>query len=274
MMILINDQFLTRDQARIDIEDRGFQFGDGIYEVVRIYNGKPFYLQEHLARFERSAKEIMLNLSLSLEELEKRLLELIDLNNLNNGIVYVQATRGVAPRIHSFPNNTTSTITAYTKILERPVSDMTNGVNVVTVEDIRWLRCDIKSLNLLGNVLAKQYAAENNAKEAIQIRNGIVTEGSSSNFIIIKDGSLITHPANNLILRGITRDIIQSIAKVQGIPFVEKEYTLRDVLLADEAFICSTTMEIIPVIQIDELLISDSPGSITKLLQAEYERLI
>lgn len=273
-MILLNDQFLPREEVKIDLEDRGYQFGDGIYEVARVYNGKAFRLDEHLVRLERSAKEIRMTLPLSNGEIKTKILELIAMDNLADGIVYFQVTRGVAPRAHNFPTNVTSVLTAYTKEMPRPIADFQSGVKVVSIEDIRWLRCDIKSLNLLGNVLAKQYAVENQAKEAIQIRNNTVTEGSASNFFIVKDGKIITHPANNFILRGITRDVIEEIANKLGIPFIEKEFSLNEAYKADEAFITSTTMEVTPVIQINDEKIADKPGTISKALQEEFDKLI
>ncbi|KXG43260.1 D-amino-acid transaminase [Tepidibacillus infernus] len=273
-MILMNDQFITRGEAHIDIEDRGYQFGDGIYEVVRVYDGKPFRFDDHLIRFERSAKELSLSLPLSSEEIKLKITQLIEMNNLQNGIVYFQTTRGVATRNHAFPTDSTSVLTAYTKEMNRPYEKLQKGIKIVTIEDIRWLRCDIKSLNLLGNIMAKQYAVDHQAYEAVQIRDNIVTEGSSSNFFIVKDGKILTHPANNFILKGITRLVIEKIADKIGIPFVEKEFNLKQVYQADEAFVSSTTMEIMPINQINDKTITNSPGSITKALQEEFEKLI
>lgn len=273
-MILINDKLVSREEVTVDIEDRGYQFGDGIYEVVRFYNGKPFKLDEHLIRLERSAKEIRLSLPFPIEVVKMKTIELAEKNSLNNGIIYMQITRGIAPRNHAFPQEAKSILTAYTKEIKDNKQDSLVGIKVITVDDIRWLRCDIKSINLLGNVLAKQQAIENGAKEAIQIRNGSITEGSSSNFFIIKDGKIYTHPANNLILRGITRDVIESIAKAKAIPFVEGEFSLEDVYNADEAFVASTTFEITPVIQINNIKLSDEIGPITKVLLEEFNRIV
>lgn len=273
-MILLNNQLIDQKEINIGIEDRGYQFGDGVYEVVRIYNGKPFRFKDHLIRFERSAKEIKISLQMSISKIEVKILELIKINGLDNGIVYFQVTRGKAPRDHSFPKDTTSILTAYTTEKKRPLEKIENGIKVVSVEDIRWLKCDVKSINLLGNVLAKQHAVENNAGEAIQIRNNIVTEGSSSNFYIIKDKKIYTHPANNLILRGITRNVVEEIATKLEIPFLEKKISLVDVYQAEEAFITSTTSEITPVLQVDDHVISSNPRSITKAIQSEYFKLI
>ncbi|MFV9510825.1 D-amino-acid transaminase [Tepidibacillus sp. LV47] len=274
-MILINDQFMQRNQdTHIDIEDRGYQFGDGIYEVVRVYRGKPFRLDDHLDRFERSAKEIRLPLPMSKGETKLKITQLIEMNNLQDGIVYFQMTRGVAPRNHAFPEKVKPVLTAYTKEFKRPINQLKNGIKVVTVEDIRWLRCDIKSLNLLGNVLAKQYAYDHQAEEAIQIRDNSVTEGSSSNFYIVKDGKIYTHPADHFILKGITRMVVEEISNQLGIPFIENVFSVKDIYRADEAFISSTTQEITPVIQVNDKTISNGPGPIVRAIQAEFEKLI
>ncbi|TCS84000.1 D-alanine aminotransferase [Tepidibacillus fermentans] len=274
-MILINDQFIKRNQdTHIDIEDRGYQFGDGIYEVVRVYQGKTFRLDDHLDRFERSAKEIFMELPFSKTETKLKITQLIEMNNLQDGIVYFQVTRGVAPRTHAFPQNAKPVLTAYTKKSPRPIDQFKNGIKVVTVEDIRWLRCDIKSLNLLGNVLAKQYAHEHQAEEAIQIRDNTVTEGSSSNFYIVENGKIYTHPADHFILRGITRIVVEEIANKLGIPFIEKLFSVKDVYRADEAFISSTTAEITPVIQVNDKVIGNGPGPIVRAIQEEFQKLI
>lgn len=274
MYILYNDNFINDGELSVNYEDRGYQFGDGVYEVIRIYNGKPFCMDEHLIRLEKSAEGIRLNLSVDAINLNEKLNELISLNNLQEGIIYLQVTRGVAARNHAFPFDSKPVLIAYTKEIVRPTFEIENGVNAVSVEDIRWLKCNVKSINLLGNVLAKQYAVEKGAKEAIQIRNDIVTEGSASNFFIIRDKSIYTHPANNLILRGITRDLVEELAGRLGIPFIEREFNLKAVLAADEAFITSTTQEIMPVLAIDSKQISEKPGEVTRSLQAEFLKLI
>lgn len=274
MYVLYNDNFIDEEKLSVNYEDRGYQFGDGIYEVIRIYGGEAFCMDEHLTRLEKSAEGIRLNLPIETSELNTKLIKLIELNSLQDGIVYLQVTRGVAVRNHAFPLDSKPVLVAYTKEIARPDYEIDNGVKVVTIEDIRWLKCNVKSINLLGNVLAKQYAVEKEAKEAIQIRDGVITEGSASNFFIIRDKAIYTHPANNLILRGITRDLVESFAEKLGIPFIEKEFSLRAVLSSDEAFITSTTQEIMPVLAIDGKQISEKPGEVTRSLQAEYLKLI
>jgi D-alanine transaminase len=270
---LINGEFVDRSNAKVDIEDRGYQFGDGIYEVIRVYNGKMFTVKEHLERFFRSAESISITLGYTIEQLTEQLQELIEKNNLKLGIIYMQATRGVAPRTHAFPHeNVAPALVAYTKELERPAKKLDKGVKTLLVEDIRWLRCDIKSLNLLGNVLAKEKASENGCYEAIQSRGQDVTEGSSSNIFIVKNGIVFTHASDQLILKGITKDVILSLCAENGIKVEERTFTREELRGADEVFLSSTTSEVMPVIAIDEKKVnSGSPGPVTGKLQTLFE---
>ncbi|HET7657091.1 MAG TPA: aminotransferase class IV, partial [Bacillales bacterium] len=159
-MIIFQNVLMERGQAVVDIEDRGYQFGDGIYEVIRVYNGQFFGFEGHMERLERSTREIRMDMPMPMAELKNKLIELVEKNGLINGFVYLQITRGVAPRTHHFPEQASSVLTAYTKVMERPIEQMQNGIQTILTEDIRWLRCDIKSLNLLANVLAKQKAKD------------------------------------------------------------------------------------------------------------------
>ncbi|TCP27039.1 D-alanine transaminase [Scopulibacillus darangshiensis] len=271
-MILYNDKIVERRDVAIDIEDRGYQFGDGVYEVIRVYEGQCFFLDEHLDRLERSAKEIRLDWPCSRKDLQHNIEGLIRENQLSDGMVYLQITRGVANRNHLFPADTASVLTGYVRELVRPVEIMEKGIHTKLLDDIRWLRCDIKSLNLLGNVLLKQEAHEDQCKEAILHRDGTVTEGSSTNVFIVKEGKLFTHPATNLILNGITRLHIINLAKKAGVDIIEQPFTIDTLLQADEVFVSSTTMEIVPVVQIDQEIISGGKsGKITKALQKHFE---
>jgi len=276
MKVIYNHAFYDWNYMHINIEDRGYQFGDGVYEVIRVYNGKPFRLDDHINRLSNSAKEIRMEVPLGYDELVSKFHNLIKYENINNGTIYIQVTRGVEKRSHTFSKDIDPILISYVRELPRPLDQISQGIKVITTEDIRWLRCDIKSLNLIPNVLAKQTAVDNGAKEAIFIRNnGIVTEGSSSNFFIVKEKSLYTHPADNFILNGITRKVVKELADSLGIPFIEKKFTIEEVLQADELFISGTTSEISPVIQVDNNYINDGkPGVITKELQAAFEKLI
>lgn len=274
-MILYNDQLLPREEVHIDIEDRGYQFGDGVYEVIRVYNGKPFYLQEHLQRLLRSANEIQLKLPVNVEQLKRKLEELLIANQMEQGNLYLQVTRGVAARAHSFPVSSQPVLIAYTQPKERPIKTLQEGVAAITTEDLRWLRCDIKSLNLLGAVMAKQKAVDHQADEAIFVRDGVVTEGSSTNFFIVEDNVLWTHPANHFILHGITRQIVLQLAAKRGLAVQEVAFVKERIYGADECFITSTTMEVCPVVKIDNQLVNQGqPGSITRMLQADFQELI
>jgi D-alanine transaminase len=274
-MILVQDQLMEQSNLHIEMEDRGYQFGDGIYEVIRVYDGRFFGMEEHLTRLERSAKEILMKLPYPKDLLKKRLEELVKANNIKDGQVYLQITRGVAERTHHFPDDPNGVLVAYTKEAQRPLNKMQAGINVLTMEDIRWLRCDIKSLNLLGNVLSKQKAKEAGCEEAILVRDDIVTEGSSSNVLIVKDGELWTHPANNLILNGITRNMVIELAEQSGMRVHEKTFTQENLMNADEVMITSTTMEISPVVTIDGKNVGDgTPGIATRKLQEKFNQRI
>lgn len=274
--VFINGEFLNQEDAKVSYEDRGYVFGDGVYEYIRAYNGKLFTVTEHFERFLRSASEIQIDLGYTVEELTDIVRQLLEVNDIQNGGIYIQATRGVAPRNHSFPTPEVKPVTmAFAKSYDRPYDDFENGINAVTVEDIRWLRCDIKSLNLLGNVLAKEYAVKYNATEAIQHRGETVTEGASSNVYAIKDGEIYTHPVNNYILNGITRKVIKWVAEDYNIPFNEETFTVDFLKNADEVIVSSTSAEVTPVVKIDGEIVSDGKvGPITKKLQEGFEKYI
>jgi D-alanine transaminase len=275
MLVLYDDQIIEREQARIDLEDRAYQFGDGVYEVIRVYHGQPFYMKEHLARLQRSAAEVRISLPYPLERLEELLLELLHRTRLQEGNLYIQISRGTAPRNHAFPTQARPLTIAYTQPSSRPVKELKEGVTAITTEDIRWLRCDIKSLNLLGAVLAKQIAVDHGSKEAILVRDGFITEGSSTNIFIVKDGALWTHPANHLILHGITRQITLQIADELQIPVKKQPFSKEELFAADECFLTSTTMEICPIIEIDgQPVKSGTPGPITRQLQQAFDKRI
>ncbi|WP_282141386.1 D-amino-acid transaminase [Cytobacillus oceanisediminis] len=274
--VILNGDLIERSEAKVDIEDRGYQFGDGVYEVIRVYNGKMFTADEHLERLLESGRKIELDIPYSVGQLKQMLAEMIKRNNLELGIVYMQFSRGTSPRNHAYPGaDVAPVLTAYTRETSRPVESMRNGVKAILIEDIRWLRCDIKSLNLLGNIMAKQKAAQSGCFEAIQHRGGTVTEGSSSNIAIVKDGTLYTHPATNLILNGITRRKINEICRENGVALEESAFTKDDLLDADEVFMSSTSAEITPITEIEGKPIGNgSSGPITNKLQNLFEEAI
>ena len=269
--IIFNGEIIDRSDVQIDIEDRGYQFGDGVYEVFRVYNGKLFAAEMHLNRLIESAKLLSIKIPYPVKELQAKFEELITRDQLKFGTVYLQVTRGISIRNHAFPTEEVEPVLiAYTKELpymgqEKP------GIRAITTEDVRWLLCNIKSLNLLGNILAKQQAVEAGGDEAIQHRDGRVTEGSSSNVAIIVDGMLKTHPANHFILNGITRQVVLQLCKANGIPYVEEAFTVEEMLAADEVFYTSTGVEVTPIVKIDRKTIANGEiGPITRKLQTLF----
>lgn len=273
-MYLMNDGFVKEDEVTISIEDRGYYFGDGVYEVIRVYGGLMFTAEEHIERLYESAKKIRMELPYGPDEMLEKLNHLINENGVKEGHVYIQATRGTAPRVHQFPGEgIVPVITAYTK--EYPVivdETVVEPAKLKSVDDVRWLRCDIKSLNLLANVMAKQEAYETGCYEAILHRNGTVTEGSSSNMFGVKDGVIYTHPVSNFILNGITRRVIMQCCEELEQPVREEPMTLEEVYSMDEFFMSSTTNGILPVNEIDGKIIGNGrPGPVTERLMAAFE---
>lgn len=273
-VILSQTKFIHRDSLNFPFEERGFQFGDGIYEVIRIYDGKYYLLEEHIDRLFRSADSIKIELPFTKDECTTKLLMLLDRNNMNSdGKVYLQVSRGSAPRNHVFPIDTVPNIYAYVENAARPLDMLSNGVGVITHPDRRWDFCFIKSINLLPNVLAKQEAKEHGCYEAILHKDGLVTECSSSNVYLIKNGEIYTHPPTKSILHGCVRMRVEQFAEELNIPFNEEAFTLDDINEADELFLSSSTSEIMPIVMVDGNTILDGkPGPVTERLQKAYEK--
>lgn len=275
MKALVNGQLIDREEAAVDIEDRGYQFGDGVYEVIRVYNGALFGLREHIVRLFRSAAEIGIALPFSAEDIEWDLQKLVQENKLIDGGVYIQTTRGKAPRKHQYDKGLEPQTTAYTFSVKKPENEQKAGAQAITAEDKRWLRCDIKSLNLLYNVMIKQKAYEAGAYEAVLIRDGAVTEGTSSNVYAVINGIVRTHPANELILNGITRIKLLELMKENGIEVREKPLTEDELRGADEIFISSTTSELIPIVTLDGKPVgSGAPGPVAKTILEAFQSRI
>lgn len=270
--ILHNDEFIQEDELKISKEDRGYQFGDGIYEVIRVYGGSLYTAKEHIDRFYDSAEKVKIVVPFTKDVFHKMMYDLVEKNEITNGQVYVQITRGSYVRQHQFPADSSPVIVAYTKTVERPLELMQNGVRAKFIEDMRWLRCDIKSLNLLGNVMAKQEAYDHGCYEAVLHRGEIITEGSSSNMYGIKENVLFTHPATNLILDGITRRTILELCDELDIRVQQTPMTKDQALRMDEFFMSSTTAEIIPLTEIDGSKIGNGTrGALTEKLQKAFE---
>lgn len=250
--VYLNGEFLPPDKATISAFDRGFLFGDGVYEVIPVYGGHPFRLPQHLARLQTSCAAIGLTQPLSDTQWAKIIHNLIDTAAEADQAIYLQVTRGVAARDHAFPKDSTPTVFAYTKPIHYPsANEIETGIGAITLDDIRWQRCDIKSVALLGNVILRQQAVAAGAAEAILVRNGIVTEGAASNIFIIKDDHIATAPKGELILPGITRDLVVMLAQDAGIDCVEREIMADELLAADELWLTSSTKEIMPIVSLD-----------------------
>lgn len=270
----VNGSYVPHRQAQVHIEDRGYQFADGVYEVVAVVGGKFADMGPHLDRLDRSLKELRIAQPMSRKALEQVMAEVVRRNRVETGIIYLQMTRGVAPRDHPFPAKAKTQIVMTAKSTRpQPKRFGEEGVKVITAPDIRWQRCDIKSVSLLPNILAKQQAREAGAYEAWLVdAKGMVTEGSSTNaWIVTPDGKLVTRTADNAILNGITRQTVIAIAKEEGLEFVERSFSVAEAMAAREAFVTSATSFVLPVSQIDDKVVANGkPGSLSLRLREAY----
>ena len=273
-MLYLNGQFVSDAQAMISVLDRGFIFGDGVYEVWRIVQGRLFEPERHQARLERGLSELQIARPgaaclASIVEIGERLFA-------ENGLLdaeatlYVEITRGTAPRTHFFPPATTTPTMLVMASAFTPSAARTKGTSVVTQPDIRWLRCDIKTVQLLPNVLARQAATVAGASEAIFVRDGVITEGTHTTIFGVRDGVLRTHPANHLVLPGVTRDIVIEMANGLGIPVREEAISMEELHQLDELLLTGTTTDVTPILSVDGLPIGQgNPGPIARALLAE-----
>ncbi len=273
MIVYLNGKYIPQKRAMVSANDRGFVFSDGVYEVIRSYNGTLFQADAHLKRLERSLSGIRLQYKgeAQLQHIADHLIRENDLAS-RDAIVYFQITRGAAPRLHWFPPEETP-LTMYVCATEfHPNKDaLKNGTKVILVPDIRWSRCDIKSIALLPNVLANQQAIEEGATEAIFLRDGVVTEGTHTNFCGIFNGQFLTAPKSNYILAGITRQIVIGLCRILKVPVLEYPIFESQIQKADELMIVGTTSEITPVVRVDDIQIGNGkPGPITKKLQKAF----
>jgi D-alanine transaminase len=274
----VNGRYVLHGQAKVAVEDRGYQFADGVYEVCEVRGGRMVDETRHMARLDRSLKELRIARPMSPRALAVVMRETIRRNRVRDGIVYLQVTRGVAKRDFPFPAENTRpsvVVTARSNNLDRLEQVAAEGIAVVTVPDIRWKRVDIKSVALLPNVLAKQTAREQGAREAwlIDAKGRITEGGSSSAWIVSRDGKLITHPLGEDILPGITRSVVIDMIKAQGLPFEERIFTVEEAYQAREAFITSASQVVLPVVRVDGRPIGNgAPGLITTSLRRDYHR--
>jgi D-alanine transaminase len=276
VLAYLNGRYLARSSATVSVEDRGFVFGDGVYEVWRVVNGVLFETERHLARLTFGMRELRIAPREALtrdttEQIAGRLLREADLLN-GEATFYVEVTRGAAPRTHQFPAaDTPPTVYATVNRFTPPETLRASGASAITIPDIRWLRCDIKTIQLLPNVLAKQAAVERGAIDALMIRDGMVTEGSHANVIGVLDGTIRTHPTNHLILPGITRAIVLDIAREEGIPVSEEPFGESDIGRLDELFLAGTTTDVMPIVRVnDQPIAGGAPGPITLRLLKRF----
>ncbi|MGE0754146.1 MAG: D-amino-acid transaminase [Alphaproteobacteria bacterium] len=269
----VNGRYLPHGEGAVHIEDRGYQFADGVYEYIAFYNRRMLDAGPHIRRLLRSLKELAIPAPMSEAALQHVMRELISRNSRDDGGLYIQVTRGVARRDHPFPKQTKPSLVMTICAAKFPKeAEIRNGVKVITYPDHRWERRDIKSIALLPNVLAKQKATAEKCREAWLLKGDTVTEGAVSNsYIFTKDGTLVTHPADTHILGGITRDVVLKLAKKAGMKIEERAYTIKEALEAKEAFLTSTSANILPVVAIDDKPIGNgNPGEFTSKLLAVY----
>ena len=267
--VFVSGEYLPETEAKVSIFDRGFLFADGVYEVTAVVNGKLVDYGPHMERLERSLKELHMDWPCTRDELDDMHRQMVSRNNLKEGIIYMQVTRGAADRAFNFPKAAKPTLIAFTQ--EMKLADNPNavtGIKVITTPDIRWARRDIKTVMLLAPVLGKQAAYEQGAQEAWMVENGFVTEGTSSNAYIVKDGKVITRGLSNEILAGCTRRSLFRLAKEHGVDIIERKFTAEEAYAADEAFLTSASQFVMPIVEIDGHSIGGGqPGPVVRKLR-------
>lgn len=272
--VYLNGEFLPDDQACVPVLDRGFIFGDGVYEVIPAFGDRLFRLDEHLQRLSNSLDAVRIPNPMDNAQWAEVLAELVHRNGDGDQSLYLQITRGSAQRDHAMPDNPTPTVFAMcTPLKPQPTEIIETGVAAITLDDIRWQRCHIKAISLLPNILLRQEALDQGAAEAILIRDGLATEGAASNLFAVIDGVLITPPTGPFLLPGITRDLVLELAAANDIPHREGDIRRDDLLKAEEIWLTSSTKEILPVTQLDNQAVADGkPGPLFKTLLALYQQ--
>jgi D-alanine transaminase len=251
-MVFLNGKFMPIEEARVPVLDRGFIFGDGVYELVPVYSRVPFRMDEHLARLERSLAAVRIRNPYSRAEWREIILQLVDKQAFEDQGIYFQVTRGVAKRDHSFPKDAAPTVFLMSNPLVCPPQELVQrGATAVTAVDNRWLRCDIKSISLIGNCLLRQVSADAGAVETILFRDGKLTEASASNVFVVRGGVILSPPKSNLILPGITYDVIAELAQAAGLPFEFRDVSEAEVRSADEVWVTSSSKEVLAITTLD-----------------------
>jgi D-alanine transaminase len=271
-VVYLNGEFLPLGNAKISVLDRGFIYGDGVYEVVPVYARKPFRMPQHLARLAHSLEGIRLADPLR-DRWTPLIGDLIARQPFDDQAVYLQITRGVAKRDHAFPQGVTPTVFMMSNPLVVPTREQVeHGVGVITAEDNRWLRCDLKTTSLVGNVLMRQLAADSDAIETVMFRNGYLTEASASNVLIVRDGRIIAPPKDNLILPGITYDATLEIAKAIGVPLDVRTVTRAEALGADEMWLSSSSKEVLAITRVDgQAFAGGAPGPVFRRVWEAFQ---
>jgi D-alanine transaminase len=276
--VYLNGAFVSKAEAFVSVDDRGFLLSDGVYEVIPYYEGVPLYVDRHMVRMRRSLDALRIDADISgLDEVLHRLVVQNALQGVARSLVYLQITRGVAPRTHWFPEHPVApTIFAYAKEWTRPPDEVWNrGFTAVTVPDRRWTRVDIKAIGLLPNVLAFQAARDAGADDAILVRDGIAIEGAHQNFWGVFGGTAVTHPESNLILSGITRGVVLELARARGIPCEERPVLVEELADAEELFFTGTTGEVRPCVEVDGIPVGEGRvGPVTRALSDAFLALV
>lgn len=272
-MIYLNGEFMPIEQARVPVLDRGFIFGDGVYEVIPVYSRHPFRLAEHLRRLQASLDGIRLSNPHDDAEWTRLVRRLIGLNEPEDQSLYLHVTRGVAKRDHAFPKGVAPTVFMMSNALVTPPGDqIEKGVGAITATDNRWLRCDIKAIALLPNVLLRQLAVDADCVETVLLRDGIMTEGAASNIFVVKDGILLAPPKNHLMLPGITYDVVLELAQADGIKLEVRPVAESELRRADEAWLTSSTKEVLAIVRLDgKALGKGVPGPLFRRMYALYQ---
>lgn len=271
--VYLNGEFMPLEKARIPVLDRGFIFGDGVYEVIPAYSRHPFRLPEHLRRLQNSLDAIRLANPMTDAEWTRLIHDLIARNAGEDQSVYLQVTRGVAKRDHVFPEDARPTVFVMSGPLATPAKDLVdNGVPCITATDYRWLKCNVKSVSLLANCLLRQSAADAGAVEVVLFRDGYLTEASASNVFVVRNGKLLAPPKNHLVLPGITYDVVLELAAAQGIPVEVRDIPEQEVRSADELWVTSSTKEVLAVATLDGRPVgSGRPGAVFKVIHQAYQ---
>ena len=272
-MVFLNGKFMPIEEARVPVLDRGFIFGDGIYELVPVYSRVPFRMDEHLARLERSLAAVRIRNPYSRAEWREIILQLVAKQPFEDQGVYFQVTRGVAKRDHAFPKGVEPTVFMMSNPLVNPQPEQVEkGGAAVSAQDHRWLRCDIKSISLIGNCLLRQLSAEQGLAETILFRDGKLTEASACNVFVVKRGAILSPPKSNLILPGITYDVVTELARDNGLPLEFRDVTEAEVRAADELWVSSSSKEVFPIVELDGNKIGyGRPGPVFKRMYRLYQ---